>query len=50
MLAYMFGFGGGLGNHCVKGNEFSESLCACLPMALCLLVKRFKNRFTHTCR
>lgn len=50
MLAYMFGFGGGLGNHCIERNELPEPLCACLPMTLCLCVKRLKNRFTYACR
>ena len=50
MLTYTFGFGGGLGNHCIERNELSESLRACLSMTLRLCVKRFKNRFTHTCR
>lgn len=46
----MNGFGGELGNHCIECNELSESLRARLPMAFCLCVKRFKNRFAHTCR
>ena len=45
MLLYMFwaGGGAGLGNHCIKCNEFSEPLRACLPMAFGFFVKRFKN-------
>lgn len=51
MLAYMFGSdgGAGLGNQCIKCNELSEPLRACLPMAFGFFVKRLKNRFAHTC-
>ncbi len=52
MLVYMFGSdgGAGLGNQCIKCNELSEPLRACLPMAFGFFVKRLKNRFAHTCR